>query len=202
MFTGLVEGTGTILLINRTQDGNRIVFSTPSLTSDLQIGSSIAVNGVCLTVEKLEGDNVTIFAVPETLKLTNIGGLKEGQMINLERAVRADTRLGGHIVQGHVEDQAEVDRVEKFENHWDLYIKYGSPYLIPKGSVAIDGISLTIHEISGPLIRFQIIPETIKKTNIPEWESGTMVNIETDYLVKAIDYIVRYRQEQEQEQKK
>jgi riboflavin synthase len=85
--------------------------------------------------------------------------------------------------------------VEKFENHWDITIKFKSPYMIPKGSVAIDGISLTIHEIVNDSIRFQIIPETIKNTNIPEWNKNYIVNIETDYLVKAIDHIVRWREE-------
>lgn len=195
MFTGIVEGTGKIKSIQEKEDGRRIEVQSSLKLEDLKNGDSIAVNGVCLTVEEKQNDTFTIFAVPETLNLTNIGKLKAGSVVNLERAMSVHDRLGGHIVQGHVEDKAVVDSVDKYENHWDVNIRYKSPYLIPKGSVAIDGISLTIHELQGDLVRFQIIPETIKKTNIPEWGNGYVVNIETDYLVKAIDHIVRWREE-------
>lgn len=195
MFTGLVEETGIIKKIVPSDEGNRITIEAKLVLEDLANGSSIACNGVCLTVETLADDTFTIFAVPETLKLTNIGNLKEGNMINLERAVRADTRLGGHIVQGHVECMAPVSALEKHESYWDIEVELSSPYLVPKGSLAIDGISLTIHELKGNKIRFQIIPETLKKTNIPEWYVGYPTNIETDYLVKAIDNITRWREE-------
>ena len=195
MFTGLVEETGIIQKIVPSDEGNRITIKADLVLDDLSNGASIACNGVCLTVETLQDKSFTIFAVPETLKLTNIGSLKEGQMINLERAVRSDQRMGGHIVQGHVETMAPVSRLDKFENYWDIELDFSSPYMVPKGSLAIDGISLTIHELKDGKVRFQIIPETLKKTNIPEWFVGYQTNIETDYLVKAIDTITRWRQE-------
>jgi len=197
MFTGLVEETGKILSIDEKNDGKRIVIGAGIVLDDLKNGDSIAVNGVCLTVEEKSNTQFTIFAVPETLRLTNIGFLKAGSTVNLERALKASDRLGGHIVQGHVECMAPVKSVERFENHWDVSVSISSPFLIPKGSVAVDGISLTIHELLNDSIRFQIIPETIKKTNIPDWNAGYMVNIETDYLVKALDTITKWRSSNE-----
>jgi len=193
MFTGLVEETGKIIAIDEKEDGKRITIEAEIVLDDLKNGNSIAVNGVCLTVEKLTRNQFTIFSVPETLKLTNIGRLKVGSRVNLERALKTSDRLGGHIVQGHVESMASVKNVDKFENHWDVTIEISSPYLVPKGSVAVDGISLTIHELDAGSVRFQIIPETIIKTNIPDWEEGYMVNIETDYLVKALDTMIKWR---------
>ena len=193
MFTGIVEETGKIIDIDEKNDGKRISIKADFVLKELKNGDSIAVNGVCLTVEENTDNHFTIFSVPETLKLTNIGLLKSGSLVNLERALRVNDRLGGHIVQGHVECMEFVQNVEKFENHWDVTIEFSSPYMVPKGSVAIDGISLTIHEMNKNLVRFQIIPETIKKTNIPDWKSGYKVNIETDYLVKALDNITKWR---------
>lgn len=195
MFTGLVEETGKVLSIDEKADGKRIKIQAKETLENIAEGSSIAVNGVCLTVEDFSENEFTIFAVPETLKLTNIGYLKVDDLVNLERAMKANDRLGGHIVQGHVENMADVSGVEKFDNHWDITIAYSSEYAIPKGSIAIDGISLTIHELGKNSIKFQIIPETLKKTNIPKWFAGYKVNIETDYLVKALDHIIRYRAE-------
>jgi riboflavin synthase len=193
MFTGLVEETGNIIAIDEKSDGKRIVIKAGIVLQDLKNGDSISINGVCLTVEEKTGSQFTIFAVPETLRLTNIGLLKTGSSVNLERALKANDRLGGHIVQGHVESMAFVKSVEKFENHLDVTIEISSPYLVPKGSVAVDGISLTIHDLQKDCVRFQIIPETIKKTNIPDWIAGYRVNIETDYLVKALDTITKWR---------
>ncbi|MDH4199008.1 MAG: riboflavin synthase [Spirochaetia bacterium] len=195
MFTGIVEETGVVIAINSKNDGKRISIRAQNVLADLKNGDSIAVNGVCLTVEEKNNDNFTIFAVPETLGLTNIGFLAINDCVNLERALKVSDRLGGHIVQGHVEAMADVINVEKFENHWDVSIRYSSAYVIPKGSIAVDGISLTVHAISKDFIQFQIIPETIKKTNILQWKADTKVNIETDYLVKAMDSIVRWRAE-------
>jgi len=192
MFTGLVEETGKIISIEDLPGGKRISVAARKVMDDITRGSSIAVNGTCLTVESFDKGAFTIFAVPETLKLTNIGLLKKDSHINLERAVRADSRLGGHIVQGHIEAMARVDSIEKHENYWNVGIEYNSPYVIPKGSIALDGISLTIHSINAGKLFFQIIPETLAITNITEWSIGYWVNIETDYLVKAMDNIVKW----------
>lgn len=195
MFTGLVEEVGTIAKITEENGGRRFTIRAQQVLSDVAEGSSIAVNGVCLTVENFTSSQFQIFAVPETLAVTNIRDLKEGSRVNLERALSAHDRMGGHIVQGHVESQAEVTGIRKEENYWELELNYHSPYLIPKGSIALDGISLTLHVVEGDRFRIQIIPETLKKTNIPDWFVGYRVNVETDYLVKAIDHIIRWRQE-------
>ncbi|MES0488772.1 MAG: riboflavin synthase [Leptospirales bacterium] len=195
MFTGLVEETGRVRSIDTKEGGKTIVIEAKEVLADVKSGSSIAVNGVCLTVEAFDNETFQIFAVPETLGLTNIGLLEVGKLVNLERALKASDRLGGHIVQGHAEALADVVLLDKHEDYWDIGIGYDSPYLVPKGSIALDGISLTIHKRDGANVIFQIIPETLRKTNIPEWQIGTKVNIETDYLVKAIDNIARWEKE-------
>ncbi|MDH5720689.1 MAG: riboflavin synthase [Spirochaetia bacterium] len=194
MFTGIIEGTGVVKKIIKETNGKRFVIDSGKLELNLKTGDSIAINGVCQTVENASEKEFTVFSVPETLKLTNLNNLIEKDIINLERPLAADGRFGGHIVQGHVENLCGVKDVEKHEGYWDIILQYQSEYIIPKGSVTLDGISLTIHEIlENDRFRVQIIPETVKRTNISHWISGYDVNIETDYIVKAMDHIQNYR---------
>ncbi|MDH5717981.1 MAG: riboflavin synthase [Spirochaetia bacterium] len=193
MFTGLIESTGRIKAVTRKVNGIEIeIVSSQDLK--LKPGDSIAVNGCCQTIEKINKKNFSVFSVPETLKITNLKNLKEKDLVNLETALTLEKKIGGHIVQGHIENTGEINKVEKFENYWDVEINYSSEYIIPKGSVALDGISLTIHEIiKKNIFRVQLIPETIKRTNVINWSKGYSVNIETDYIIKAFDYIKNYR---------
>lgn len=198
MFSGIVETTGNVLEVQKHPGGKRfIIESEKFIFDDLKNGDSISVNGACQTVEEVKGNTFQIFSVPETLELTNLDAFQLGTLVNLERPLKFNDRIGGHIVQGHIEEMAIVRRVDAHENYWDIDIEYESPYVIPKGSISLDGISLTIHENFSDGFRVQIIPETLKKTNIPTWKKGYKVNIETDYLIKAFDYITNWQKSRE-----
>ena len=194
MFTGLIECVGEIKNITEKENGKEFLISPQIQNYKLNTGESIAVNGACQTVETSQNNEFTVFSVPETLKVTNLNNLKVTNQVNLERPLSVNDRLGGHIVQGHVEGLSEITNIEKHPGFWDIVIKYESEFLVPKGSVTIDGISLTIHEIiKNDEFRVQIIPETVKRTNIGQWDKGYLANIETDYIIKAMDHIQNYR---------
>ncbi len=192
MFTGIVEGTGTVISAEFVGDGRQFCVSAPKIFDGISVGDSIAVNGCCQTVESFDEKSFIFFSVPETLRITNLAFLKVGDRVNLERAMRLDARLGGHLVQGHIEGMAEIARIERSATHVDIKVRYRSPFLVPKGSVTLDGISLTVHNIEDDIFSVQIIPETIARTNIGDWSSGRKVNIETDFMVKTIDHLLRY----------
>lgn len=198
MFTGIVEEAGIIQSVEEQKDGARFFIQTTVVNEDAREGDSIAVNGVCLTVEKRAGNILQFFTLPETLSVTNLKTLSPGNRVNLERAVQFETRLGGHIVQGHVEDKASVRSVETREESVTVWIDYRSPYLIPRGSITVDGISLTLHGIDEKGFRLELIPETLDRTNAQDWKTGTIVNIENDYLVKTIDHLLQARMQEKQ----
>lgn len=193
MFSGLIEEVGTVGRIERRDTGWRLSIACAEILSDAKIGDSISVSGACQTIEQFSAHEFTIFSIPETLAVTNFRGFEPGRRVNLERALKLGDRLGGHLVQGHVEGTAKVLSVDdgKALNIW---LEYPSAYIIPKGSVTLDGISLTVMEKNAAdHFRVQIIPETVRKTNIGDWRAGTAVNIETDYIVKSLDYVHRHQ---------
>lgn len=191
MFTGLIEEVGVISGIEVLPNGKRFIISCKDILTDMRIGDSISVSGACQTVEKFDTQSFTIFSIPETLAVTNFKTFIAGRRVNLERALRMGDRLGGHLVQGHVEATACVTDVRKAEAV-DILIEYSSPYIIPKGSVTLDGISLTVMEkADAKTFRVQIIPETIRKTNIGDWQPGSRINIEVDYIIKSLDIVRR-----------
>lgn len=191
MFTGLIEEVGVISGIEVLPNGKRFIISCKDILTDMRIGDSISVSGACQTVEKFDTQSFTIFSIPETLAVTNFETFITGRRVNLERALRMGDRLGGHLVQGHVEATACVTDVRKAEAV-DILIEYSSPYIIPKGSVTLDGISLTVMEkTDAKTFRVQIIPETIRKTNIGDWQPGSRINIEVDYIIKSLDIVRR-----------
>lgn len=193
MFTGLIEETGTILDIFALPTGKRFVIKADKVLSDVAIGDSICVNGACQTVEKFTPEEFTIFSIPETLAITNLRSLQKKSIVNLERALPLNARIGGHLVQGHVENTAKVLDIQEDTTGYNIIIKYDSPYIFYKGSVTVDGISLTIMQAQEGWFRVQIIPETLEKTNIKSWYKGYEVNIETDFLVKALDNAESWR---------
>jgi riboflavin synthase len=188
MFTGLVEGVGRVELLEGDDHGKRIVVSTP-LGGELRPGDSIAVSGVCLTATACDGQGFSADVSRQTLSVTTLAGLQKGGLVNLERPVRADARLGGHFVLGHVD---EVGRITAFGEdgaaHWlDVAVPAAlTPYLIPKGSIAIDGISLTIASLDGERVGLQIVPFTRSHTSLRESRVGDAVNVEADILGKYV----------------
>ena len=190
MFTGLIESVGEVGEVKPTPAGFRLRISS-SLADELSPGASLAVNGVCLTVIAADACGVHMDVSPETVRVTSLGGLKRGSLVNLERPVRADARMGGHFVQGHVDATGTIEDLRhEGEHHW-LTVRYPSllaPYLVRKGSVAIDGISLTVAGLDDQRFDVQIIPFTWDNTNLRAARPKDLVNIECDILGK---YVVR-----------
>jgi riboflavin synthase len=190
MFTGLIEATGKLVGRTPTDGGLRLRVAS-SLGPELALGDSLAVNGVCLTVVALEGKEILTEVGPETLRVTTLGSLTPGTVINLERPVRADGRLGGHFVQGHVDAVGVVDaRRSQAEFEW-ITIGFPStlaPYVVLKGSIAVDGISLTIAGLEDDRFDVQIVPFTLAHTNLQAVRVRDRVNLECDLVGK---YVVR-----------
>jgi riboflavin synthase len=188
MFTGLIEAVGTVSGLEPTVSGYRLRIRTP-LASEVALGESVAVNGVCLTVATLEGDEVHADIGPETARVTTLGALRPEQPVNLERAMRADSRFGGHIVQGHVDGTGTIEQMrEDGEAHW-LRVGFPSvlaPLLIRKGSITVDGISLTVAGLDDRQFDVMIIPFTWTHTNLASLHAGDRVNLECDIVGKYI----------------
>lgn len=204
MFTGLVMGMGRIdATDNRgAETWFRItpLFELP----DIELGESIAVNGACLTVETFDDNWFTCYASGETMSVTSLGGLKVGSTANLERAMAMGDRFGGHIVSGHVDCLAEVDEVRPAGKSKIYRLSFDAAhgrYVIPKGSVALDGISLTVNDCAPTWLEVNIIPETQKATTISGWLPGRKVNMETDVIGKYVERMVAPWTESETDKK-
>lgn len=194
MFTGLIETTGVIGRCDRTAGGVRLLLSSSLPVAELSMGESIAVDGVCLTVTSFSDKGFTVDVSPESLAATTLGGKKTGARVNLERALKLSDRLGGHLVSGHVDGQAtlqSVRRTGEFER-----LEFSAPpallsLMIVKGSVAIDGISLTINTVETSSFSVMIIPHTLEHTTLRERTPGDRVNIENDMIGKYVEKFVR-----------
>jgi len=188
MFTGLIEALGTIREIKSQAGGIRLGLET-DLTSSLAPGDSLAVNGVCLTIVAADGNVSYMDVSPETMRVTTIGGFVRGATVNLERPLRADARIGGHFVQGHVDGTGSIDEIrQEGESYW-LTIKFPAslaPGIVRKGSIAVDGISLTVAGVDDERFDVQIIPFTWTHTNLRAARGGDRVNLETDILGKYV----------------
>ena len=188
MFTGLVEAVGEIAEVTPAPGGFRVRVST-SLARELSNGDSLAVNGVCLTVVEADGNAVRVDVSPETVRVTTIGSLRPGSIVNLERPLRADARLGGHFVQGHVDDIATVEALRQDGDSYRLSIRFPAalaPYIVHKGSVAVDGVSLTVAALDEGRFDVQIVPYTWTHTNFHALKAGDEVNLECDILGKYV----------------
>jgi riboflavin synthase len=188
MFTGLIEALGQIREIKSHAGGIRLGLTT-DLTSSLSAGDSLAVNGVCLTVVAADGDAVYMDVSPETIRVTTIGGLAQGATVNLERPLRPEARIGGHFVQGHVDGTGSIDEVrQEGDSRW-VTIRYPASLargIVRKGSIAVDGISLTVAGLDDQRFDVQIIPFTWEHTNLHAAREGDRVNLETDILGKYV----------------
>lgn len=186
MFTGLVESIGSVRSLDRRGDAARLTLETP-LAAGLSLGESLAVNGCCLTVTSTDGDSACFDLLGETLARTNLGGLAPGDRVNLERALRADGRFGGHFVQGHIDTTTEVLSAETKGADLNLIIalpEAGARYLIEKGSIAVNGVSLTVASLGEDRFGLWIIPHTLQETNLGDLRAGSPVNLEYDMLAK------------------
>jgi riboflavin synthase len=193
VFTGIVEEQGTVESIVDLGDAARLVVRGPVVTSDAQPGDSIAVNGVCLTVVDLEDGTFSADVMLETLRRSSLGALTVGSPVNLERAARVDSRLGGHIVQGHVDGVAVVLDVTPTE-HWTT-VSFALPsglsrYLVEKGSVCVDGVSLTVVAVDDATFSVSLIPTTLQHTTLGTRQAGQPVNIEVDVLAKYVERLL------------
>lgn len=188
MFTGLIEAVGEVLTYEQVPGGARLVLATP-LGAELSRGESLSVNGVCLTVVE-HNDHAAAFDLgPETARVTALDTLAPGAVVNLERAVRADGRLGGHLVLGHVDGVGTVVDVRPEMDFTWLSIAFPSElaaYFVLKGSVAVDGVSLTIAALSDDRFDVQVVPHTMNQTTIARWRPGTAVNLECDVIGKYV----------------
>ncbi|MEY4078796.1 MAG: hypothetical protein RIS80_565 [Actinomycetota bacterium] len=196
MFTGIIEELGRVAAIEEQPDAKRITFEGPLVTSDVARGDSIAVCGACLTAVEIENGKFTADVMNETLRLTNLGDLKAGDPVNLERAMNASTRFGGHMVLGHVDGVGEVVSREPSDN-WE-WVRVSIPaeltkYVVLKGSITIDGISLTVNEVNGNVLGFSLIPETLRLTTLGTKQPGDRVNIEADVMAKHIERLLEAR---------
>ena len=188
MFTGLIESTGRVLGLEARGEQARLTLDIP-FSSELELGESVAINGCCLTVAELSNSGTRFDVLTQTLKVTSLGDLASGDHVNLERALRAGDRLGGHFVQGHVDDTGTIETIDARGQDHLLEIRLPdeiAALCIDKGSLAIDGISLTIAELDGALARFWIIPHTMEQTNLSTRSVGQRVNLEADVLAKHV----------------
>ena len=190
MFTGIVEELGTVAGIEDQGDAVRLTISAATVLSDAELGASIAVNGCCLTVATLGESQWTADVMLETLKRTSLHALSAGDQVNLERAVTPSTRLGGHIVQGHVDGVGRVISREPSE-HWEVVTISLDPelarYVVEKGSIAVDGISLTVVSVTDDAFTVSLIPETLARTSLGFRAVGDEVNLETDIIAKHVE---------------
>ena len=217
MFTGIVEELGRVVRLETVEDSARLTVEAPTVTQDASLGDSISVNGCCLTVTAVHGSTFTADLMAETLTRTTLGSQAPGDPVNLERALRASDRLGGHIVQGHVDATAEVLDHHHGE-HWDL-LRIGLPqeiarYVAVKGSVALDGVSLTVVDVvdasntldvapvpgAGASLSVGLIPETLRRTTLGSRRPGERVNLEVDVLAKYAERLLGARTSQEGQQ--
>ncbi|EGD43023.1 riboflavin synthase, alpha subunit [Nocardioidaceae bacterium Broad-1] len=193
MFTGIVEELGTVAGIEDQGDAVRLTISATTVLSDAELGASIAVNGCCLTVATLGSGEWTADVMLETLKRTSLHAVSVGDQVNLERAVTPTTRLGGHIVQGHVDGVGRIVSREPSE-HWEVVTISLPPelarYVVEKGSIAVDGISLTVVSVTEDSFTVSLIPETLARTSLGFRAVGDEVNLETDIIAKHVEKLV------------
>lgn len=190
MFTGIIEEIGIIKSITSNKNGIDLTISAKKVLENTKLGDSISINGCCQTVVEISNQDFKVNVSFETLKISNFSNLKINQPVNLERALTLSSRLGGHIVQGHVDGTAILLDVKKHSQYYDIFLKVNDTldrYIVKKGSIAINGISLTIAEIENNILRSTIIPHTFENTTLKNLCNGDIVNIETDILGRYIE---------------
>lgn len=199
MFTGIIEEIGTISAVRRNHLEAKLTISAEKIFSDLKIGDSVAVNGVCLTASEISGNTFTADVMNETFHRSSLSELKSGSPVNLERAMAADGRFGGHIVAGHVDGTGIITNIRKDDNAVWYTISADSSimkYIIEKGSVAIDGISLTVAEVLKDSFSISVIPHTAKETILSQKKLGDTVNLENDLVGKYVEKLLNFNHDE------
>lgn len=196
MFTGIIEELGSVKAIETLPDAIRLTIEGPLVVSDVNRGDSISVSGACLTAVEHDGTSFTADVMQETLKLTSLDGIKVGDPVNLERAMTAATRFGGHVVLGHVDGVGQVISREPSDN-WE-WVRISVPkelmkYVVLKGSITLDGISLTVNEMGDEWVGLSLIPETLAVTTLGSKQPGAKVNVEVDVMAKHIERLMETR---------
>ncbi len=194
MFTGIIEAQGRIREIKRSGDDCRLRIDAGALSMlDVQLGDSIAVDGVCLTVVQFDQASFAVDVSGETLRLTTVGGFKAGRYVNLEKALTPTTRLGGHLVSGHVDGVGTIESRQHVGESIQFRVRVPdglAKYIAVKGSVCIDGVSLTVNQVSGAVFEINIIPHTAEVTTIGEYSAGRQVNIEVDLIARYLERLL------------
>lgn len=199
MFTGIVEELGRVAQVREQTDAAVLAIESPTLLDDVRLGDSIAVNGCCLTVTSFDGGIWTADVMAETLSMTSLRGVRAGDRVNLERAMTAGARLGGHIVQGHVDGTGEIIAREPSE-HWEV-VRISLPselakYVVAKGSITVDGVSLTVVDADWDSFSVSLIPETLSRTTLGARQPGHRVNLETDVLARHVERLLQWQEEE------
>jgi riboflavin synthase len=198
MFTGIIEELGRVRKIEKLGDGARLVIEAHTVLEDTREGDSIAVNGICLTAIGVKADSFSADGSSETLQRSTLGSLRAGSVVNLERAVTPSTRLGGHIVQGHVDARGRYLGATALGGSWTVRIGFPpeiARYLVFKGSITVEGISLTVAELGADYFEIAVIPKTWEVTNLSHLRQNDEVNLETDIIAKYVERILTVRNE-------
>jgi len=191
MFTGIIEEIGEIKSFNAIQNGASVEVLCNKILDGVNLGDSVAINGCCQTVVEFSTTSFKVEVSPETLNITNFSTLKKGQKVNLERALTPTTRMGGHIVQGHIDLTGTLLKVEKLDNFYNMYFETtDTKYIVQKGSITINGISLTIADVNETCFKIAVIPHTFKNTTLQTTQIGEIVNIETDILGRYVEKLL------------
>ena len=196
MFTGIVEALGKVKKIVNGADSAQLTIESPGFFSDIKLGDSISVNGCCLTAVTNTADTFAVDVMKQTLSITNIGKLVEGDVVNLEKAMLVTDRLGGHIVQGHVDALAQVAAINEGADWYEIIVSIPTNYLKyiqPQGSITLNGVSLTVAKLDDARseVSVWLIPETLKRTNLGQLQVGEQVNLEVDVLAKYVERILK-----------
>jgi riboflavin synthase len=203
MFTGLIQELGTIQSISSNAEGKEFIIKAPKLIKEIEIDDSVATNGVCLTATSISGDSFKVQAVHMTLEKSSIGALKSGDRVNLELSLRPQDRLGGHMVQGHVNALGKIKAIKTIGENWEIEVSFPPElrkYMISEGSITLDGISLTIARLTNQTLTVAIIPHTLEKTTLSAKKIGDVLNIEVDMVAKYIENFLRFDKESRKEE--
>ncbi|KHO39903.1 riboflavin synthase [Clostridium tetani] len=204
MFTGIVEELGSIQSIEKKEDTYSIKIKAKKVLKDVSLGDSICTNGVCLTVTDFSKDSFTVDVMPETIRQSSLKNIKKGSLVNLERALKATGRLGGHIVSGHIDGEGIIKEYKKEGNAWWISVepeKELLKYVIKRGSIALDGVSLTVAYVDEKLFKVSVIPHTSEETTLLKKGVGDILNIECDLIGKYVEKILNFKNYKEEQSK-